>query len=217
MVEKRLAYRNGQCATIKNGENYSAYCNSLASCYVLEMPQMCHLTIVDTPYWYAIHTHPRQESRAEANLKAWRVETFFPRTRGCRFDELTDEPSYFIKPLFPGYLFARFALNRLLHKVRFTRGVHSLVCIGNDPAPVDDRVIEILAAQVDEAGFVKVGAGLEPGVKVLILAGPFKSLTGIFERESSAAGRVKILLDCVTFQASVEVERNHVKALVKNA
>jgi transcriptional antiterminator RfaH len=178
---------------------------------------MSRLTLVDTPYWYAIHTHPRQESRAEENLRAWRVETFFPRARGCRFNELADEPSFFIKPLFPGYLFARFALSRLLHKVRFTRGIHSVVCVGNDPAPIDDRVIEILAAQVDEAGFVKVGADLEPGAKVLIQAGPFKRLTGIFEREASAADRVKILLDCVTFQARVEVERSHVKVLVKNA
>ncbi|HEY8460867.1 MAG TPA: transcription termination/antitermination NusG family protein [Blastocatellia bacterium] len=174
-------------------------------------------SVFDIPSWYAIHTHPKQESRAEWNLKAWRVETFFPRTRGCRFNEFTGEPSYFSKPLFPGYLFARFAVNSLFHKVRFTRGVRSVVCIGGDPAPVDNRVIEIIAAQVDAAGFVKVGVDLEPGVKVLIQAGPFKGLTGIFEREASAADRIKLLLDCVGFQAHVEVERKHVKALTKRA
>jgi transcriptional antiterminator RfaH len=178
---------------------------------------MSRFTSVDTPSWYAIRTHPKQESRADENLKAWRVETFFPRTRDCRFNELTGEPSYFIKPLFPGYLFARFALSRLLQKVRFTRGVHSVVCIGSDPALVDDKVIEIIATQIDEAGFVKVGAHLEPGTKVLIQAGPFKRLTGIFERKVSAADRVQILLDCVTFQARVEVERYHVRALIDDA
>jgi transcriptional antiterminator RfaH len=162
--------------------------------------------------WYAIRTHPKQENRVEQNLKAWGVETFFPKIMDCRFNEFTSEPLYFIKPLFPGYLFARFALNNLLHKVRFTRGVHGVVCIGNDPAPVDDRVIEIIAAQIDEAGFVKIGVALEPGAKVLIQAGPFKGLTGIFEQEASAADRIKILLDCVSFQARVETERNHVKA-----
>jgi len=167
----------------------------------------------DIPSWYAIHTHPKQENRAERNLQAWNVETFFPKIKDCRFNEFTGEPFYFVKPLFPGYLFARFALNDLLHKVRFTRGVHSVVCIGNDPALVDDRVIEIIAAQIDETGFVKIGADLEPGAKVLIQAGPFKGLTGIFEREVSAADRIKILLDCVSFQASVEVEKKHVKVL----
>jgi transcriptional antiterminator RfaH len=170
-------------------------------------------TVADIPFWYAIHTHPKQENRAESNLQAWNVETFIPRIRDCRFNEFTSEPSYFIKPLFPGYLFARFALNSLLHKVRFTRGVHSVVCIGGAPAQVDDRVIEIIASQIDEAGFVKIGADLEPGAKVLIQAGPFKGLTGIFQREASAADRIRILLDSVCFQAHVEVPRKHVRAL----
>ena len=169
--------------------------------------------VADIPCWYAIHTHPKQENRAESNLAAWNVETFFPRIRDCRFNEFTGAPSYFVKPLFPGYLFARFAPNNLLHKVRFTRGVHSVVCIGSDPAPVDDRVIEVIAAQIDDAGFVKVGADLDPGAKVMIQAGPFKGLTGIFEREASATDRIRILLDCVCFQARVEVERNYVRAL----
>jgi transcriptional antiterminator RfaH len=169
--------------------------------------------VVDIPSWYAIHTHPKQEDRADRNLQAWNVETFFPKIRDCRFNESTGEPSYFIKPLFPGYFFARFAPNNLLHKVRYTRGVHSVVCIGNDPAPVDYRVIEIIAAQIDATGFVKIGADIELGAKVLIQAGPFKGFTGIFEREASAADRIRILLDCVNFQACVEVERNHVKAL----
>jgi transcriptional antiterminator RfaH len=174
---------------------------------------MSFATATDIPFWYAIHARPKQENRAESNLKAWNVETFFPRVRGCRFNEYTGEPSYFIKPLFPGYLFARFALDDLLHKIRFTRGIHSIVCIGGEPVPVDEMVIEIIAAQIDEAGFVKIGSGLEPGVKVLIQAGPFKGLTGIFERETTATDRIKILLDCVSFQARVEVARKQVKAL----
>ena len=172
-------------------------------------------TVADVPCWYAIHTHPKQENRAESNLKAWNVEIFSPKIRDCYFNEFTGEPSYFTKPLFPRYIFARFALNNLLHKVRFTRGVHGVVCTCSTPAPVDDRVIEIIAAQVDEAGFVKVGADLEPGAKVLIQAGPFKGFTGIFERAASDADRVKILLDSVCFQAHLEVERKHVKALAQ--
>ena len=174
---------------------------------------MSRATLTDISQWYAIHTHPKQENHAESNLKTWNMKIFLPRIRDYRFNEFTYEPSYFTKPLFPGYLFARFALNNLFHKVRFTRGVHSVVCIGSDPAPVDDSVVEIIAAQIDEAGFVKIGAGLEPGAKVLIQAGPFRGLTGIFEREASAADRIKILLDCVNFQAHVEVERMHFKAL----
>jgi transcriptional antiterminator RfaH len=174
-------------------------------------------TVPDIPRWYAIHTHSKKETRAESNLKTCKVETFFPMIRDCRFNEFTDEPTYFNKPLFPGYLFARFSLNNLFHKVRFTRGVHSIVSIGNSPASIDDNVIDIISAQIDETGFVKIGAELEPGAKVLIQAGPFKGLTGVFERETSAADRIKILLDCVGFQAHVEVENKYVKALARCA
>ncbi|MGH9754659.1 MAG: transcription termination/antitermination protein NusG, partial [Blastocatellia bacterium] len=78
---------------------------------------------------------------------------------------------------------------------------------------VDERVILIITAQIDNTGFVKIGVDLEPGAKVLIQAGPFRGLTGIFEREASDADRIKILLDSVCFQAHVEVERKHVKSL----
>jgi len=36
-------------------------------------------------------------------------------------------------------------------------------------------------------------------------------LTGIFERETSAAGRIKILLDSVYYQAHVEIDKQLVK------
>lgn len=172
---------------------------------------MRYARVTDVPSWYAIHTHANQENRTEQNLRAWEVETFFPRIKDCRFNEFTSKPFYLIKPLFPGYLFARFGLNSMLHKVRFTRGVQSIVCIDGNPVVVDDRVIEIISGQIDTMGFVKINESLELGASVLIQAGPFKGLTGIFERETRAADRIRILLDCVSFPACVEIERNVVK------
>jgi transcription antitermination factor NusG len=87
--------------------------------------------------------------------------------------------------------------------------------IGNDPAPVDDKMIEIIAARIDVTGFVRIGANLEPGAKVLVQAGPFKGPTRNFERKAGGADRIKILLDRISFQARVEVEKNHVKTLYK--
>jgi transcriptional antiterminator RfaH len=165
----------------------------------------------DIPRWYAIHTHPKQESRAEGNLKAWDVETFLPKIKDSRINECTGMRTNSIKPLFPRYIFARFAFDNLFSKVRFTRGVHSVVSLGDIPAPVDDRVIEIITAQIDQDGFVRIGEEIKPGTKVLIQAGTFKGLTGIFERETSAAGRIKILLDSVYYQAHVEIDKQLVK------
>jgi transcriptional antiterminator RfaH len=170
----------------------------------------------DSLCWYAIHTHPKQENRADNNLRAWNVETFLPRVQDIRYNKGTGVPSCHIKPLFPGYLFARFVLNKQLQKIRYTRGVRSIVCVGGAPTLIDDRVIEIIAAQIDNKGFVEIGDELKPGTKVLIQAGPFKGLTGIFEREKKTTDRIKILLDSAYFQAHVEVERRLVKSMSMN-
>src|SRR5262249_2646775 len=143
--------------------------------------------------WYAVRTHPKQENRAESNLRAWNVETFHPQVRNIRFNEFSTKPTFTIKSLFPGYLFARFVVNSQLQKIRYTRGVHSVVCIGDTPATIDDKVIEIISTQVNSEGFVRIGEELKPGTRVLIQAGPFKGLTGIFERETKDTDRIKIL------------------------
>ncbi|HKX31430.1 MAG TPA: transcription termination/antitermination NusG family protein [Blastocatellia bacterium] len=167
---------------------------------------MNHLSADDAICWYAIRTHPKQEIRAADNLRAWDVQTFYPTVRGHHLNESSGKIDYIVKPLFPSYLFARFEPSRLLHKIRFTRGIHSVVCVGTKPAPVDDRIIEIISAQIDETGYVNVAKELEKGTKVLIQAGPFKGFTGVFERKASAADRVRLLLDCVCYQAQIEIE-----------
>jgi transcriptional antiterminator RfaH len=157
--------------------------------------------------WYAIHTHPKQEERAESNLKAWLVETFSPRYRQRRYNQYTSQPSQLIKPLFPRYIFARFVASELLHKVRFTRGVHSVVSFGKEPIPVDDELIQ---ARRSEDGFIRIGEELKAGDHVMIKAGHFKGFTGIFERSMKDADRVMIMLQTVGYQPHVVVEKEHV-------
>ncbi|HEV2707915.1 MAG TPA: transcription termination/antitermination NusG family protein, partial [Pyrinomonadaceae bacterium] len=78
----------------------------------------------ETPQWYAIYTHAKQEERAESNLRAWRVETFNPKAKEIR--KRNSNPNGFVTTqLFPRYIFARFVAQNLLHKVSYTRGVHS--------------------------------------------------------------------------------------------
>jgi transcriptional antiterminator RfaH len=160
--------------------------------------------------WYAIHTHPKQEERAESNLKAWLVETFLPRYKQRRYNQYTSQPSQLIKPLFPRYIFARFVASELLHKVRFTRGVHSVVSFGKEPIPVDDELIAIIQARRSEDGFIRIGDELKAGDHVMIKAGHFKGFTGIFERSMKDADRVMIMLQTVGYQPHVVVEKEHV-------
>lgn len=158
-------------------------------------------------HWYAIHTHPRQEDRAESNLKAWKVETFAPRRKHHRHNPYTNCPSHLTKPLFPGYIFARFDAGELLHKVRFTRGVHSVVSFGSDPIPIDDELIAIIQSRRGADGLIRIGDDFKSGDQVMIKEGHFKGFTGIFERNMKDADRVMIMLKTVGYQSHIVVEK----------
>lgn len=167
----------------------------------------------DACHWYAIHTHPKQEIRAESNLTAWGVETFNPKYKKRRNNEYGHH-IYVSSPLFPRYIFARFEVQHQLHKICFTRGVHSVVSIGVNPTPIDDEIIALIQSKVDEDGFIRIGEKLKSGDPVVISDGPLKSLTGIFEREMKASNRVVILLRFINYQGHIQIEKELVEKIV---
>ncbi|HEX8351957.1 MAG TPA: transcription termination/antitermination NusG family protein [Pyrinomonadaceae bacterium] len=169
---------------------------------------MSHAEECDRTSWYAVRTHPKQEERASDNLLAWGGETLLPRIRDCHYNQFTGARVYTIKPLFPRYIFARFQASALLHKIRFTRGVHSVVSFGDRPVSVDDEVIAVIKARMQKDGVIEIGEQFSPGEQVLIKEGPFKNLVGIFERSISASDRVMILLNTITYQGHISLERD---------
>jgi len=161
--------------------------------------------------WYAIHTKPKQERRAEMNLRAWDIEAFAPKIRARRRGRAQRGSVYIEKPLFPRYLFARFDVETFSHRVVFTRGVHNIVRFGDSPVPVDDQIIAIIQLRMDVDGFVRVGEEFKCGDRVMIQEGPFKSLVGIFEGEVGEAERIRILLTAISYQAHITIEKDLVR------
>lgn len=168
-------------------------------------------TSFDIPCWYAVRTNPGQEERAHCNLLAWGVETFHPKMRERRRNKINGAQTFVTKSLFPRYIFARFVANKLLHKISYTRGVHSVVSFGYGPTRVDDEIISVIRRQVGEDGFVRIGEELRPGDRVQLTDGPMKDLTGVFASGAGDSDRVQILLTTVSFQGHVSVEREFVE------
>jgi transcriptional antiterminator RfaH len=158
--------------------------------------------------WYVVHTNPKQEERASNNLRAWGVETLHARLRKRRFNQFTGAASHVTQPLFPRYIFAKFNACKQLSNIWFTRGVHNVVSFGGSPAPVDDDIIELLQAQVDQNGVVKMREELKCGDKVVIKGGPLRNLMGIFERELKESERVLVLLTAISYQGHLVVSRD---------
>jgi transcriptional antiterminator RfaH len=167
-------------------------------------------------YWYAVRTKPRQEERAEHNLRtlnveALNVEPFAPKVQEERFDPVIRQKLHVIKPLFPSYIFARFDAGPMLHKVWFTRGVDYVVHFGNKPAIVPDEIITMIRLRMGTGCYVKIGQELALGDKVRIKEGVLNNFVGVFERNASAATRIQLLLSAVSYQCRIEVDRDLVE------
>jgi transcription elongation factor/antiterminator RfaH len=168
--------------------------------------------IEDVARWYVIHTHPKQEDRAGSNLKVLGMPVLSPKTRERRYNQFVNAPTYVTKPLFPRYIFAQFKINDLYHKVRFTRGVYSVVSFGEGPTQIDEEIIALIQSNIrEEDGFVRIDEDVKPGDRVIVKDGPLKNFAGIFELEMKDTDRIRILLETVSYQAHVEIERDMVK------
>jgi transcription elongation factor/antiterminator RfaH len=163
--------------------------------------------------WYLVQTHPRQEDRAEGNLKSFGIETLVPKFKERRRNFYTGEVILHAKPLFPSYIFAKFIAKDLYQKVRYTRGIRKLVGFGDSPTVVDEEIIAIIQSRIGEDGFARIDEYLKPGDKVIIKDGPLRTFAGIFEREVNSTDRVRILILTVSYQAHAEIERDIVKKM----
>ena len=168
---------------------------------------------VDMPHWYVIYTNSKQEDRVTNNLQAREIETFNARLMWRRFTPYNGLTTYIIKPLFPRYIFARLQSSALLPKISFTRGVHSVVRFGNQPAIVSDEIIRIIKSNIGEDGFIRVGEKFKAGDRVLVKDGPMFGLVGIFERPVKDADRVIILLTTINYQCHVTLYPNQLEKL----
>ena len=195
-------------STLRNRAKLHGFkCGSYVQEFKSESAVIMSKATGDSLSWYVVHTHRQQEDRTSSNLLSLGLEMLNPKLRVKRFNEFSGKLTYVAKPLFPNYIFARFCVNQSYHRVRFTRGVHSLVCFTNEPASVDDAIIELIRSRVGDDGFVKTEDAFKPGDEVRINDGRFRNFYGVFEHEMSDVERVQILLNTVSYQAHVVVDR----------
>jgi len=152
----------------------------------------------DTALWYVVYTKPREEERAESNLRAWGVQTFMPRLKEPCCSHGTGKAHTTVKHLFPRYIFAKFNCDTALHKVNATRGVCYVVAFGQTPCPVDEVVIETIQSQIGAEGFVRIDDDISSGGKVIM-------------RETADRNPVVVLLSSVSYQGRFLIN----KALIK--
>lgn len=175
-----------------------------------------HSPIVLAPEerWYAVHTLPFGEMRAQGNLDNQDFRTFMPKrhktVRHAR--RLTTVEG----PFFPRYLFIALDLGRdQWRRINGTFGVARLVMCGDDPQPVPCGVVESLIASADARGILRFGLSLKIGSTVRLMAGPFADHLAILDQLDDT-GRVRVLLDILGRQVAISTHANNVIPIARN-
>jgi transcriptional antiterminator RfaH len=158
--------------------------------------------------WYAVNAKSRQESVAELNLRRLGLETFYPQLKQTKLIRRRRQTS--ITSLFPGYLFAKFAIEKHCRAVSYARGVRKVVTFGQAPAIVDDEIIESIKRSLEDGYVTLLHPRFRPGQSVRIKEGPFQGIDAVFEREMSDQERVVLLLQTLSYQARVIVDADQV-------
>jgi len=158
--------------------------------------------------WYVVQSKPREEERAHHFLVQKSLQTYLPRMevitiRGGR--SVMKE-----KPLFPGYLFCRFDPEESLAHVRWTKGVAKILPESVSPMPISEDIIAAMRDLEQKDGIIRKKQ-LENNDRIRIAGGPMKHILGIFDHWTSEQGRVRVLLNFINYQASVELHHSFVE------
>jgi transcription antitermination factor NusG len=150
--------------------------------------------------WYGVRTRSNQEKLVAAILDSKGYEQYLPLYRRRR--RWSDRVVTTEVPLFPGYVFCRFDIQRRLPVIS-TLGVVSIIGFGNDPEPIPDHEIEAIER------VLRSGAGAEPhpflrvGQRVRVNQGALKDVEGILIRKKSD---LRLVVSVSILQRSVSVE-----------
>lgn len=145
--------------------------------------------------WHAIRTRSRAENAVANRLAVLDLETFVPRY--LEPVQWSDRLARTWRPLFPGYIFARFHEAELVIR---TAGVVQILGM------VDTQQIETIRI----AGEASTEANLTPcsyrtGDLVRITSGPFTGCEGVVDRANK--NRLILKIDLLKRAVSIEIDR----------
>ncbi len=153
--------------------------------------------------WYCVRTHAKHEHIAAAQLRHLPgLEVFNPELRIERMTKRGRVRS--TESVFTNYIFARFVLELLLERVRYTPSVKNIVVFGERPAVIAAPVIEELRSTLAaNSETVFTDLPLE-GDEAEVLAGPFRGQMVTIARVLPARQRVEVLMDVLGRSVPVE-------------
>jgi len=168
--------------------------------------------------WYALVTRSRMEKRSVSHLQSAGLEA------DAAVAEMnhrwSDRMKLIGKPLFPGYIFARFNLTGLALPLSYP-GIVGIVRNEGIPVPIRDEEIATvrrLAYGATASGRLPKEAGCEEilgGSPVRVISGPFTGLTGVL-LESRGKGCVAVHIEAIRQVRTVLLERSVISFITES-
>ncbi|MBI3986627.1 MAG: hypothetical protein HY343_06895 [Lentisphaerae bacterium] len=150
------------------------------------------------PAWHVLHSKPRCEKKLADYCLFLHVEHYLPLRKETKIYQRRKVTVW--KPLFPGYLFARFNNDAR----RDVLGSHQVARI----IPVEDEVR--LLAELDQVKKVlavdpSIGAcqAVQKGTRVRVITGSFQGLEGVV---STVKGSTRVIVNVEMINRGVAVE-----------
>lgn len=159
--------------------------------------------------WFVLRCQTKREHIAAKILKDMEgVEPFCPR---IKFKKATRRGKiWWVEPLFPGYLFAKFHYPENFRQVTASHGVSQVVSFGGRIPHLSDEIIDEIQRQVseeaDEDSVIEFTPTVGAGDEVEIADGPFAGVTGVVEEPIPGKERVKILIELLGQEQILDVD-----------
>ncbi len=154
--------------------------------------------------WYVINTKPKKEGQVERLFREGGFTVYCPRY-------LAEAG---VRPFFPGYAFLVFDYPADYRTVKYTRGVKRIVGTAEaGPTPIPEATVQGIRSREKDGlvVFEKYGEEPEIGDQIEVVEGPLKGLKGIFKKEIGDRERVMILLNFVSYQGMLLIEKKKLK------
>jgi len=162
------------------------------------------------PEWFCVRTQTKREHIAAQHLRELEtVEVFCPR---LRYRKATRRGKiWWVEPLFPGYLLAKFQLSEMERAVAFCQGVRGLVRFGTEIPAIPESFVESLKREIRERPegdeeLLSVAPVIQIGDEVEVAHGPLQGMRGTIVAVATATERVKILLEFLGQPQSIDID-----------
>lgn len=166
----------------------------------------------NSPQWFCVRCQTKREHIAAGHLRELEgIEVFCPR---LRYRKATRRGKiWWVEPMFPGYVLAKFNISEMERAVTFCHGVRGLVRFGpgNFPA-VPEFFVNSLKNEIrerqdgEDEELITLSPTIEVGDEVEVAHGPFQGMQGTVVAIPSSSDRVKILLEFLGNPQAVDMD-----------